>query len=59
VFLIQCRDLLDSTLAVERLGLDPVGVFSTLLALLSEGIGRVALSKKLGSPRELREEWLL
>ncbi|MGB9817419.1 MAG: hypothetical protein ACPLQS_07530 [Desulfurococcaceae archaeon] len=51
--MIQCRDLLDSTLAVERLGLDPVGVFSTLLALLSEGIGRVALSKKLGSPREL------
>jgi hypothetical protein len=41
---------LDSTLAVERLGLDPVEVFSTLLALLSEGIGRVALSKKLGFP---------
>ncbi|MCC6054769.1 MAG: hypothetical protein LM589_05585, partial [Thermosphaera sp.] len=49
-FLIQCRELLDSTLAIERLSLDPVEVFSTLLALLSEGIGRVALSKKLGFP---------
>jgi len=47
-FLVCCRDLRESVLIIQQLNLDTIEVFSTLLAVLAEDVGRVALSKKLG-----------
>jgi hypothetical protein len=51
--LIQCRDLLDSTLAVERLGLDPVGVSAHSSPYLVRVLGELHCLRNSVSPREL------
>jgi hypothetical protein len=46
--LISCRDLVEAALKLRSLDLDAVDTFSVILAVLSEGVGRVAVSKMLG-----------
>ena len=54
--MINCRDLEESILKVKQSGLNTIEVFSIVFALLTENVGRVALSKKLGfSERTVRK----
>lgn len=46
--LISCNDLKESTSRLQQSGLSVIDVFSVTLASLTEGVGRVALSKMLG-----------
>ena len=53
--MINCSDLREYIFKIQERGLDVVEVFSTVLAVLTENIGRVALSKRLGfSERTVR-----